>query len=369
MKNNSRFLTIVSKPVLGLSVILAIIGLGLWIFQLNRGLGITGLTQDAVWGLYIAGFFTAAGAGAGLLSLAGFSILNSKDKAGAGDRLQLFSAALACFAAAGVLIVMDIGKVSHIFSMIFSFNYASSMTQDFWALIICSLVAVWGLLKSRAGESNSIFGIICLLASLGLVIVEGLMLSRVSAHTYWGSATVAAFLVSMGVAGCAVALLLLPGNLVLQARRYLMAGLIASALLTVVEVLTLAASTGTAPSSELSTLLSGPAGLPFWVYVLAGLVIPLVLLGRSEAAAAGAAGKLAAVLALAGILAEKLSILIVGLQHPLVAIPGRTPYHISAVELLAVIGMAGLGVVVYVLLTGLLGSAPVRQTEKTHLAQ
>ena len=51
--------------------VLAVIGLAAWIYQLIAGMEVTGLGQQVVWGAYIAAFFTAAGAGAGLLALAG----------------------------------------------------------------------------------------------------------------------------------------------------------------------------------------------------------------------------------------------------------------------------------------------------------
>ena len=56
--------------------VLAIAGIGAWIYQLGQGMQITGLNQQIVWGLYIAAFFTAVGAGAALLGIAGISEFN-----------------------------------------------------------------------------------------------------------------------------------------------------------------------------------------------------------------------------------------------------------------------------------------------------
>jgi Ni/Fe-hydrogenase subunit HybB-like protein len=78
---------------------------------------------------------------------------------------------------------------------------------------------------------------------------------------------------------------------------------------------------------------------------------------------------LAAVLALLGVLAEKLWVLIAGLEHPLVAIPGRAAYHLSAAELLAVIGTAGLGVLAYVVILGLFSRDAVHQSDSMDLTQ
>ncbi len=61
------------SPALVTWIVLVVIGLGgialSWGLQLAQGMGITGLGEQVVWGLYIAGFFTAMGAGASLVAL------------------------------------------------------------------------------------------------------------------------------------------------------------------------------------------------------------------------------------------------------------------------------------------------------------
>ena len=39
------------------SIVLAVIGIGAWIYQLVQGMAVTGLGNQVVWGMYIAGFF------------------------------------------------------------------------------------------------------------------------------------------------------------------------------------------------------------------------------------------------------------------------------------------------------------------------
>lgn len=190
------------------------------------------------------------------------------------------------------------------------------------------------------------------------------MLSRVSAHAFWGSGTVAAFIISMIVAGCAVSLFVLKEEKnVFQVRKYLIIGLLASALLTLSELLTLTAASEASTGMELQSLLSGSASLAFWAYILAGLVIPLALLFKVQTPIGL---KVSAFLAVFGVLAEKLWILIAGMEHPLVVIPGRGAYHISAVEFFTVVGISGLGVLAYVIISGLFDSPSLHQQEKVH---
>ena len=54
-------------------VTFALVGFVLWGFQVIKGMGEDGLNQQVVWGLYIAAFFTVAGAAARLLGLVGLS--------------------------------------------------------------------------------------------------------------------------------------------------------------------------------------------------------------------------------------------------------------------------------------------------------
>ena len=66
-----------ASPSLVTWIVLAVIGIGgialSWGLQLAQGMGITGLGEQVVWGLYIAGFFTAMGAGAALVVLTAMS--------------------------------------------------------------------------------------------------------------------------------------------------------------------------------------------------------------------------------------------------------------------------------------------------------
>ncbi len=122
--------------------------------------------------------------------------------------IKWYAAALACFILGGFSISMDIGKIDHIFSMIFSFKPASPMAQDFWSLDLCVIVALVGLFASRNGNVGKTFGLTSIIAACLLVVIEGLMLAAAPARAFWGGGTAASFLVGMALAGFAVSLLL-----------------------------------------------------------------------------------------------------------------------------------------------------------------
>ncbi len=54
-----------SKPVLGVFAVLALVGVGCWIFQLMNGLAVTGMSNANSWGLYICTFMLFVGLSAG----------------------------------------------------------------------------------------------------------------------------------------------------------------------------------------------------------------------------------------------------------------------------------------------------------------
>ncbi len=90
-----------------LPIALIIPGIIAAVVQLVGGLEVIGVTKQITWGLYIAGFFTAAGVGSGLLFLTGlgeFTPIFPKAARG-----RVLSAVLASLAVAGLLISLDLG--------------------------------------------------------------------------------------------------------------------------------------------------------------------------------------------------------------------------------------------------------------------
>ena len=215
--------------------ILAVAGLAAWIYQFNQGMRVTGLGQQVVWGLYIAGFFTAMGAGAGLLGLVGLS--EYRPLLGPSGRTRALVLALAAFIAAGVLIMMDLGNPVQVWRLVIGLRFSSMMTWDFWLLAIAGVVTLVYLLAARGGQAQKGLGALGLLAAVLVVVVEGWMLSNLSARPLWGSGlTVLTFLLGAAITGLSLALLLQPE--VTQLRAWLGFALGLSLVFVLAEVLT-----------------------------------------------------------------------------------------------------------------------------------
>jgi len=324
------------------SIILTVAGLAAWIYQLVAGMSVTGYSQQVVWGLYIAAFFSAAAAGAGLLFLVGLS--EFVPLAGLARRKQLLMMSIASFVAAAFLILMDIGHPTQAWRLITAFRLNVPMTWDFWFLVIAGVVALVYLLS--AGESSRLLGALGMLAALALVIVEGILLASNASHPMWGGLTIVSFLVGALVAGLALTMLVLPKSEALKFSPAIGWALAVSLVLVLVEVLASAVSPSQHASDIVQEVLTGLASPFFWFQVVAGLLLPLVLLKYVSASWKITA---VAVLALLGVLAEKSWMLIAEQAHSWVGLPHGS-YFPSWVEFLAVVGACALGVLIYQLL-------------------
>ncbi|MCJ7565959.1 MAG: polysulfide reductase NrfD [Anaerolineales bacterium] len=324
--------------------VLVVAGIAAWVVQLTQGMGVTGLNQQIVWGLYIAGFFTAAGGGAGLLALVGLSEFQPLVPKEA--RPKLLSLALAGFVTAGVLIVMDIGVPLRSWRLVTSFNFNAIETLDFWLLAISVVVTLIYLLQVRKGAgTKGGLGALGVVSAAALVVVESLMLGGLAARPMWGSLTVFGFLVSAAIAGAALVMIALPGETGMKAvKGVLVAGLGINLVLVIVEVITGLVSGSPRLNEEIGSMLAGAASPFFWVHVVVGLLLPLYLLWSASKVRAWVIGALV----LVGVLADKLWVLVAGQEKPWLALPAAG-YFPTWVEFVVLIGVVAIGALVYLL--------------------
>lgn len=321
--------------------VLALAGIGTWIYQLVAGMQVTGLENGVVWGLYIAAFFTAVGGGAALLAIVGISEFKNNISPNAKSKMLIL--AITAFIVGGILITMDIGNPLQVFRLITSFNFESMMVLDFWFLAIGFLVALLFLFKlQKNGNAGKVFGVIAVIVATLLVAVEAFMLSIMAAHEMWGSGmTVLSFLISASVAGCALALLIVPKKE--SIRRMLLTVLVLSLIVTLAEVLTGVLTGNPETKSEMMFVLSGGAAPFFWTQLIIGMLLPLFLLIKHVKPTA------AALLAVVGVVLEKIWVLAAGqashwMQESL------NVYVPSVIECITAVGAVAIGVLLFELL-------------------
>lgn len=331
--------TATNKTVIGAAAVLFIAGIAAWVYQLVQGMQVTGLSQQVTWGLYIAAFFVAVGAGAFSLALAGLS--EFKPILPLSARTKLLSVALASFVAGGLLITADLGNPLNVWRFLTAFRVNSMMSWDFWLLVVCAVVTFVYLLVARRSETknNKILGMIAIISAAAVVIVEGLLLTNQAAHTMWQSSSfVLTFLIGAAVAGLGLIVLVLPKEAPLNtALKWMLALSLVSVL---AEVLAGGLAVSPQTRAEIGMVLTGSAAPFFWYQVLVGIAVPFCLLLLKKLTV------FAGVLSVSGVLAEKLWILSAGQSESLLS-DKISGYMFSWVELLVVVGLTSLGVIVY----------------------
>ncbi|MDR1712656.1 MAG: polysulfide reductase NrfD [Coriobacteriales bacterium] len=336
-----------SRVALVVSLALGLVGLAAWLYQLSQGLQVTGLNNTLIWGLTIAVFFAIIAGGAGLLALCGLSeflgFMTSE------QRSRGIAFAIAAMIAGGILVIWDLGHPSQFFYLMTSFNFTSFSVLDFWFLSACIVVAVVYLIAASSGKPHRIIGAVALLLSVGIIVVEGILLANNSSHHLWASSmNVISFLSGAFLGGSALLAAIAPSR-----KRLFVVALIISALVTLAEVGTaLVAGTDTARHT-MQLVVAGPFAAYFYFQIIVGIIVSLVLALRTNRLG------LAALTAILGLAAEKLWLLLAGeteiwgqAHHigPLQVVQ-QFSYWPSLVEIGLTVGAIGIGVFLFLLLS------------------
>ncbi len=323
------------------TVLFVVAGIGAWTYQLIAGMETTGLGQRVVWGLYIAAFFTAIGAGAGLLALTGVSEFIPLFPVTSRRRNLIL--ALTSFIIGALLIAMDVGNPIRLWRVITALRVSSSMVWDFWLLIVAGVVTLIYLLAGKGVKSQKVLGVLGIATAVALVVTESWMLSMEAAHAHpmWGNGLVVInFLLGAVIAVLAIALM--AGDMESRGLSWLQITLWLSLFLLILESVTGLV----AESDEIGLILLGSASPAFWLQLILGLILPVMLIQRKTYL------RLACVLAVFGVVAGKTWSLAAGQAIPQLPLP-QGVYFPSWVEFIAVLGMVALGILIYQLLRGI----------------
>lgn len=121
-----------SKPlnrVLGGSIVVSIVALSAWVYQLSQGLIVTNMRNPFSWGLYIATFAFFVGIAAGGLIISSSVYLFNIEKLKPFTRIASLSA-FASILGAGAMILPDMGRVDRIFNLFIHPNFYSPLVWD-----------------------------------------------------------------------------------------------------------------------------------------------------------------------------------------------------------------------------------------------
>jgi dimethyl sulfoxide reductase membrane subunit len=386
-------------PWIVVPAVLAIIGLAVWIYQMTKGLQITNMRDNVIWGLYIISFMFFVGLSAGGLIIASAGRLFHVDRFKPIVRLAVVEAAVTIFTAA-ILIIPDLGTPSRIFNLLIHAHWMSPMIWDITVIaiyLVLSLLYMWFYMRrdlaekhswmalgtrdtspeARARDNRVTYGLAWVALPAAVLVhsitawVFGLQISR----GFWYSAIMPPlFICSALVSGLSLVIIL-----ALITRRYgrvafdnglvgYLGGLLAvfiavEGFLVLSEVL--AARYPGVPTDAANQLFSGRYAPGFAVEVIVGLVIPFILLAVAPLRRRPALVVVASVLALIGIFVHRANIIVIGLgEAPIRLAPGTslgTPagdgssfatssvYFPSIWEFLVVLGIVALSALLFTL--------------------
>lgn len=399
---------------IGLLLVVLLVGLAAWGYQMRYGLSVTALRNVVMWGQYILFFMFFVGLSAGGLIVASAGRLFGVARFKPIVRLAVLEATVAIMLAA-LFLLPDIGRPEQIWHL---FRYPNATSPMIWDIAIVTvyftLSAAYTWLYTRgdlaragsplalgtsasdeaAARDDRIKGRLAWVALPAAVLLHsitawifGLQISR----GFWYSALMAPLFVSSAlVSGLALVILL---ALVLRRLRRLefdddlvayLGGLlgvfiVVEGFFVFCETLTAAYPGAAFESDPIRRMLAGPYA-PFFAFeVVVGLVIPFAIVTRKAWRARVAVVATASVLAVVGIYVHRLNIVLNGLSYPLVDLPPGVAsgdyaplassfatsyfYMPSLVEWLIVAGVLAFGGLVFTLAALVL---PLREGSGSH---
>ncbi len=380
-------------------VALILLGFGVWVYQLFRGLQITNMRDNVIWGLYIISFMFFVGLSAGGLIIASAGRLFGVERFAPIVRLAVVEATVT-IATAALFIIPDLGHVQHIYNLFIHAHWLSPMIWDVTVILIylvLSLLYVWLYMRrdfaargswlalgvkdtGQAGRDRDhrlTYGLAWIALPAAVLVhsitawIFGLQISR----GFWYSAIMPPLFISSALVS-GLALVTIIAFVVRRSGRVsfgdelgsFLGGLLAvflavEAFLVLCEVL--AGYYPGIPTDAVHELFSGRYAPGFAVEIVVGLVIPFVLVAVASWRRRPQIVVIASVLALIGIYVHRANLIVIGLgKAPIQLAPG-TPlgipqpsgssfatssvYFPSVWEFLIVIGIVALSALLFTL--------------------
>ena len=377
---------------IGVSAVVVVAGLVLWAMQLSGGMVQTGMRNLNSWGLYITSFMFFVGLSAGGLIIS--SVPKAFGIAGFGGIFKVaVMSSIACTVAAIGMVVVDLGQPMRLWELFAYSNLGSPLMWDILVLgtyLILSCVYLWAQVRAEAGKmSHTALRVISVVALVCAVLVHsvtawifGLQVGR----EMWHTALLAPWFVSSALV-CGTALVICVA-VALRAAGYLkweqanlvkLAKLLGAFVMVDLYFFGCDLLTEGFPAGSglevVAMLTTGPLAPYFWVEII-GCAVCAVICFTPALRTNGllVAGSL---LAIAGIFCKRVQLLVGGFQLPnldmagpltpmqhtafdagLSGIYGAMVYWPTPLEFGVTLGVAALGVLVFLLGVKLLPLRP-----------
>ncbi|MBE6472763.1 MAG: oxidoreductase [Coriobacteriaceae bacterium] len=374
-------LTAKTKGACIVLALLAVVGVGCWVFQLLNGLGVTGMSNVNSWGLYICMFMLFVGLSAGGLIVASSAhVFNVESFKGVAKPAVILSTVCICIAAA--LILVDLGGIQRFWRLFTGPNFMSPLMWDVCIIMIYLVINILDLVWMGKGDEGKVRKLSYVALPVAILVhsvtawIFGLQIARA-----WYTAIMAPIFVASALdSGLALLLLALmvldkmglaklDNGLMASLGKLLAAFIAVDAFFILCEVLTMAYP-GAGEAAALSQMLTGATAPFFWAEVVGGLLVPFVVLAVAKNREKRGAVVFASVLVVLGVACKRAWLLLTSFITPNVAGgPGITTGTLSAqtgnatsvwatagsyaptvLEVLIVVGVIALGALVFILL-------------------
>ena len=289
--------SVMKNPLVVGSGAIALVGIGVYVYQLLFGLGITGMNNSTSWGLYLTCFMFFVGLSAGGLIVASsasiFGIKKYKAVA-----LPAVILSLVCICCAGICVLVDLGGIQRIWRMFTGLNFLSPLAWDMIVItcyLVINLVYLYFMCSRKADPAKvavvSRFALpVAILVHSVTAWIFGLEVAREAWHTAILAPIFVASALDSGLALLVLALLGLRARGVFETTDELLTSL-AGLLCTCIavdayfigcEILTTAYNGTEGGMAVINTLLFGGTAPFFWFEVICGWSSPLLSAGVRE---------------------------------------------------------------------------------------
>jgi molybdopterin-containing oxidoreductase family membrane subunit len=128
------------RIALVLPVLVALVGLGFWIYQIQEGLILTNMRNSFSWGLYVAMWAFFVGTAAGGLIVTSAVYLFKAESLKPVAKIASLTAFICTIAAMGMLLP-DLGRIDRIFNLVIYPSFSSVLVWDFIVLATYAILA------------------------------------------------------------------------------------------------------------------------------------------------------------------------------------------------------------------------------------
>jgi dimethyl sulfoxide reductase membrane subunit len=316
-----------------------VVGLGCFVYQWVNGLAVTGLSNTISWGMYIITFMFLVGISAGGLIVAAGAELVGSERFASLQRLAVLLSGSAILAAA-ISILPDLGRPQMVWRMLRQPHWTSPLIWDVIIIgVYLTIAAIDLYILTRPNPRPGAMRTMAFFALPAAVLVHSItawIFGLLVARPFWNTALMAPMFVSSALVS-GLGLLIVTTYVVGRTTEWepdrdvyddlgrLMVWFIAvDGSLLFAEILTTYASRVPDHLKQLNVLLTGRLAPVFWAEVVIGVVVPFAICAsrlrrrRRWVVAAG-------VLAMLGVFAKRINIVMTSMFMPLVGLAPGIP--------------------------------------------